>query len=232
MSPKRSKEPMIACPSCGVANRIASPFCKDCGTRIYQGGAAPTPETTSSKRQNSAGGAFKSGVNALLFLAIVAIFGLAFWPYATLSVPVSEDTSNMFGRYLGLVEAAIESEESLPLARIPRRNLNAYLGKNNQPDQNKLVGAVYSSPDLELIANEPMGPFNLSTRIVMKPSEEASELIVSDFWLGHLPLPAFWAKPWSQSLAGRFDLDVNERVWDHLTLMKLEGAQLYIEFQP
>jgi len=231
MSPKRTKEPMIACPSCGVANRIASPFCKDCGERIYRGGAAPTPETTSSKRQSRMVGALKSCVNALLFLSVVAILGLAFWPYASLSVPMSEDTSNMFGRYLGFVEAAIESEETLPLARIPQRNLNAYLGKNNQPSRNRLLGAVYSSTNLELIANEPTGPFNLSTRIVMKPSGVDSELLVSDFRVGHLPLPAFWARPWSQSLARRFDLDVSERLWDHLTLIKVEGAQLYIEFQ-
>jgi hypothetical protein len=232
MSRKKTKEPMIACPSCGLQNRIASPFCKECGGRIYQGGAAPSPETTTSKKKNSVGGAFKSGINALLFLAVVSVFGLALWPYASLSVPVSEDSSKSFERYLGLVEDAIENEQSLAVARIPQRNLNAYLGMNNQQDENKILGVVYGSTDLELIANEPLGPFNLSTRMVLKPSDDASFLRVSDFWVGHLPLPAFWVKPWSQSLADRFDLELRKTLWDHLTLLKLERSQLFIEFQP
>src|SRR5690606_8818542 len=103
MSRKKSNEPMIACPSCGAENRIASPFCKDCGDRIYKHGASPSPDNT-HKEPGRGAKAFRSAVNSLLFLAVVAVIGLAFWPYASLSVPQSEDPGNLVKNYLKIVE--------------------------------------------------------------------------------------------------------------------------------
>lgn len=231
MSPKKQKEPMIPCPSCGVLNRIASPFCKDCGDRIYKNGAAPTPEITG--REISPGKkAIRSAINSLLFVVIVAAFGLAFWPYARLSVPSARDPGQQVERYLALLTEAVGNDQKLPVARFSQNNLNAFLGKNNRPDDSKLLGVVLSSPQLELIANEPLGPFNLSTRLVLKPGSRPERMVVSDLWVGHLPLPGFWAKPWTRSLAKRFDLGVDASVWDALISAKVEADSLYVVPQP
>lgn len=231
MSPKKNTEPMIACPSCGVLNRIASPFCKDCGDRIYKGGAAPSPENTG--REISPGKkAFRSAVNSLLFVVIVAAVGLAFWPYASVSVPVARDPGKQVTHYLALVNQAVENKQELPVGRFSQNNLNAFIGQNNRPDDSFLLGVVLSSPNLELIANEPIGPFNLSTRLAMKPGESAGHLEVSDFWLGHLPLPGFWAKPWTRSLSKRFELELDPALWDHLEIQKVESASVFVKFKP
>lgn len=231
MSKKKYTEPMIACPSCGVDNRISSPFCKHCGSRIYVDGKAPNAKTTSTQERSSASRALRSSVNALLFIVLVAIFGLALWPYSSLRVPLASDPGNMVERYLMAAENALENENPLPLARFPESNINAYLGKNNLPDENKLLGTLFSGRELDLIANEPLGPFNVSTRIVLSPSEKTNQLEVSDFWIGHLPLPAFWAKPWSQSVSRRFKLNTDYELWDHLDVMGIEEENLYIKLQ-
>lgn len=220
---------MIACPSCGTPNRIASPFCQSCGDRIYKNGASPSPENT--KQEPSSGSrAFRSALNSLLFVAVVAVVGLAFWPYAAVKVPVSSDPGNQVEKYLVVVTDALDTQKTLPQARISERNLNAYLGMNNSPEERKLLGVVLSSSTLQLLANEPLGPFNVSTRLVMKPQEGHNQPVVTDFWVGHLPLPAFWAKPWTRSLSNRFDLDVEPELWDHIEIDKIQNNAVYLDF--
>ncbi len=231
MSRKKNTEPMIPCPSCGVLNRIASPFCKDCGDRIYKNGASPTPEN-SAKEPAKGAKAFRNSINSLLFLAIVSVVGLAFWPYASLTVPIASDPGKQVERYLQIVENTIGSETELPVSKISQRNLNAFIGQNNEPDNNKLLGVVISGSEMELIANEPIGPFNLSTRVVVDPQAGDAENMVSIFWVGHLPLPGFWATPWTRSLADRFDLDLEPELWNHLKISGVSGGIVSVTYTP
>ncbi|MDF3130351.1 hypothetical protein P0Y35_14180 [Kiritimatiellaeota bacterium B1221] len=231
MSRKKNTEPMIPCPSCGVLNRIASPFCKDCGDRIYKNGAAPTPEYSADEPAKGAK-AFRNAINSLLFLAIVSVIGLAFWPYASLTVPVASDPGRQVERYLKIVENTLGSETELPVSKISQRNLNAFLGQNNDPDTHKLLGAVVSGSEIELIANEPMGPFNLSTRVVIDPQPAEGANPVSIFWIGHLPLPGFWAVPWTRSMADRFDLDLEPEFWNHLEITEVNSGIVSVTYTP
>lgn len=232
MSPKAPKEPMIACPSCGVLNRIASPFCKDCGDRIYKGGAAPTPENT-GRELSPAKRAFRSALNSLLFVLVVAAFGLAFWPYAAVKVPTGRDPGQQVARYVEGVNRALENhQENLPPARFSQNNTNAFIGRNNRPDDRLLAGVIFSGSDLELIVNEPLGPLNLSTRLLMKPAAGGGAPVVTDFWIGHLPLPAFWAKPWTRSLARRLDLGLDPVLWDHLQIQRVAGNMVHLQYLP
>lgn len=233
MSPKKikNKEPMIACPSCGEQNRIASPFCKSCGDRIYKHGASPTPEST-HKEPSSAKKALRSAVNSLLFVACMAVIGLAFWPYNSQRVPTGVDPVQQVKRYLAEVDSALEKGSMLPVASISERNLNAFLGQKNVESESKLLGVILSAPGLELIANEPVGPFHLSTRIVMKPREGSRKPVVTDFWVGHLPLPAFWAKPWTRSMSDRLKLGLDAALWDHLSIEGVQSKSVAVSFQP
>ena len=198
---------------------------------MYMNGAAPTPESR-GKEPGKGAKAFRNALNSLIFLAIVAVIGLAFWPYASLSVPVAKDPGQQVKRYLKIVEETIGTDTQLPIYKISQANLNAFLGQNNQEDINKLLGAVVSAPEIELIANEPLGPFNLSTRVVLAPQSGNAENIVSTFWVGHLPLPGFWAAPWTRSMSNRFDLDLKPEFWDHLKISRVEGMSVVVTYAP
>ncbi|MGA0333491.1 MAG: hypothetical protein ACO3N7_08000 [Kiritimatiellia bacterium] len=227
----KNKEPMIACPSCGAQNRIASPFCKDCGDRIYKHGAYPTLDNT-SKEPSSAAKAFRSAVNSLLFLALVAVLALAFWPYAATTIPAGQDPNKQVERYLAVVEEAIDQGKELPVTRISEPNVNAFVGQNNEEQKRKLLGIRLNTPRLELIANEPLGPFNLSTRLLMEPPEGGGAPVPVNFWVGHLPLPPFWAKPWTRSLAARFDLELAPELWEHLRIEKVDYDSVFLKVHP
>lgn len=227
MSPRSKKEVMVTCPSCGAENRIASAFCKACGGRIYQGGAVPPPAT--SRKKSGAGLAIRNAFKSLLFICIVAVIGLAFWPYSALSVPQGTDDSKQMERYLAIAEKALDDGTPIQEARFTERNLNAYLGQNSDPDASLLLGAILNSPRLLVIANEPLGPFHLSTRVVLDPVEGGSGYEVTDLWVGHLPLPTIWAKPWTISLAKRFELKADQRLWDHLRIQRVESPYVYLE---
>lgn len=229
MSPRSKKEVMITCPNCGAENRIASPFCKTCGGRIYKDGAVPPPAT--SKKNTGAGLAIRNAFKSLLFICIVAVFGLAFWPYSALSVPQGSDESKQVERYLEIAEKALDDGTPIQEARISERNLNAYLGQNSDPDSSLLLGGILNSPRVLVIANEPVGPFHLSTRVVLDPAEDGSGYDVTDLWVGHLPLPALWAKPWTISLAKRFGLGADKRLWDHLRIRRVESSHVYVELE-
>lgn len=230
MSPRSKKEAMVTCPKCGAENRIASAFCKACGGRLYEGGMAPPP--ASARKNTGAGGALRNAFKSLLFICIVAAVGLAFWPYSALTVPVATDDSNQVERYLAIAEEALDKETAISEARISERNLNAYLGQNADPDSNRLLGAVINAPRIIVIANEPLGPFNLSTRVMLEPAGEGAGYEVRDLWVGHLPLPTWWAKPWTISLAKRFELEADKRLWDHLRVRRAESSHVYVELEP
>ncbi|MEX2608146.1 MAG: zinc ribbon domain-containing protein [Kiritimatiellia bacterium] len=227
MSPRSKKEVMVSCPGCGAENRIASAFCKACGGRIYKDGAVPPPAT--SKKNTGAGLAIRNAFKSLLFICIVAAVGLAFWPYSALSVPQGTDDSKQVERYLAIAEDALDKETPIAEARFSERNLNAYLGRNSDPDASLLLGAILNSPRVLVIANEPVGPFHLSTRVVLDPAEDGAGYEVTDLWVGHLPLPTLWAKPWTISLAKRFELKVDPRMWDHLRILRVESSHVTVE---
>lgn len=229
MSPRSKKEVMISCPSCGAENRIASAFCKTCGGRIYIDGAVPPPAT--SRKKSGAGLAIRNAFKSLIFICIVAAVGLAFWPYSALSVPQGTDDSKQMERYLEIAEKALDDGTPIQEARFTERNLNAYLGQNSDPDSSRLLGAILNSPRVLVVANEPVGPFHLSTRVVLDPAADGSGYEVTDLWVGHLPLPTFWAKPWTISLAKRFDLEVDRRMWDHLRIRRVESSHVYVEME-
>ncbi|WFB37115.1 hypothetical protein P3T73_04995 [Kiritimatiellota bacterium B12222] len=229
MSKKKPTEPMIACPSCGVPNRIALPFCKECGSRIYQGGKSPNQENT-GKEVTPGGRAFRSAINSLLFVVVIAAVALAFWPYAKKSVPVGRDPGRQMEQYLLLADKAFSDGTTLPEARFSERNINAYIGQNNDENAGKLMGVILSAPNAQFIANEPVGPFNLSTRVMLKPKGEEGSLEVTDFWIGHLPLPTMLVKAWTYSLSERFDLNLDQELWNQLTLEQVKDSQLYVQF--
>lgn len=210
---KKYQEPTIACPSCGVANRISSPFCKECGDRIYKDGAAPiVPE---NPRRVAKRHAFRSFVNSVIFLALVAVLGLVFWPYSAMDVPRASDSTQQVARYLEEVDRRRDAGLPVPRALISQRNLNAFLGQNSDPDAHKLLGVLLSEDRILLVANEPVGPFHLSTRLVLRPAEgTGGPFLPADLWVGHLPLPTSLVTPWTQQLADRFGLELDPELWE------------------
>jgi hypothetical protein len=229
VSARNKKEMMVTCPSCGADNRIASAFCKACGGRIYQDGRVPPP--ASSKKNTGAGLAIRNALKSLVFICIVAVVGLAFWPYSAQNIPAVTDNSNQVERYLAIAVDALEKGTSIQVARISQRNLNAFLGRNGDPENNKLLRAIINTPRILVIANEPVGPIHLSTRIVLDEVEDGTGYEVADLWVGHMPMPSFWAKPWTISLARRFELDLDNRLWDHLRVSRTDSSNVYVKLE-
>lgn len=223
----------IACPSCGVENSIASPFCKECGDRMYKEGASPGQ--LENPRKVAKRHAFRSFVNAIVFLTLVAVIGLALWPYPAVDVPVANDRSRQVERFLEEVRKRRASGTEVPTAVISQRNLNAFLGQNSDSDARKLLGTLLSESRILLIANEPVGPFNISTRLVLAPvEEEQGPFVPENFLVGHLPLPVAVVPEWTKQLADRFDLNLDPEVWEEMRIEQVtqNGVVLEIDQQP
>jgi hypothetical protein len=188
---------------------------------MYKDGAAPVQ--IENPRKVAKRHAFRSFLSSLVFLALVAVIGLSLWPYSTVDIPGGEDPSRQVERYLEEVRRRMEAGADVPTALISQRNLNAFLGQNADPENSKLIGALLSESRILFLANEPLGPFQLSTRLVLKPVEgTTTPFVPENLWVGHLPLPTAWATPWTQQLADRFDLDLENALWDRL---RIDGVQ-------
>jgi len=225
---KGTNLPNISCANCGAVNPISTPFCKECGDRLFKDGAAPTAQEHPKKVAKRH--AFRSFLSSLLFLILVSIFGLVLWPYAAVDVPVSSDQSRLVQRYVDEVERQRDSGGRMASILIPQRSLNAFLGQHGDSEAGKLLGTLVSESRILLIANEPLGPFNLSTRLVLKPEEgTTTPFVPTKFWVGHLPLPTAISKPWTQQLADRFELELDSELWDEVKVKTVSRDGIVVD---
>lgn len=227
MSPPR-KDAVILCPECGTENKVSSPFCTACKARLYKNGA---PIVKENPKKAAARKAIRSFILTWIFLTIAVIVGLVIWPHAAIDIPAQADPSNQVERYLTEVRRRREAKIPMPRTAFSQKNLNAYFGKNNNPDINIYSGILLSESRVLLITNEPLGPFELSTRLILEPTEEEERtpFTVSKLWVGHLPLPIRYTKSWTIPLAKRFGLNLDEELWEEMTVLGVGSAGLVVD---
>jgi hypothetical protein len=230
MKKLKDSQPTIPCPHCGTDNRLGNPFCVTCGKRIYEGTGAPPKVKVKTK-----GGmkrAVRNAVLALIALVIVGSASLMFWPFPALRQANLSGSDASVRSFLATATRSLDSNQVIPVTRIEEGQWNRY-GLNQFPDSGSRSLNLYTtSQKLILVADEKTGPFQISTRVVMAREGEEKHLSVKSLWVGHLPLPAFMATAWTKSLALRYELDLDDRLWKQLRIYAAEPGAFYVGNSP
>ena len=227
MSPVKPRGGVIICPSCGVENKASSPFCFACKARLYDESG---PYKQKNPKAAAARKAIRTFVITWISLTILIVVGLVLWPYAAIDIPVQVDPSNQVERYLKELNRRRDQKLPIPRTAFSQKNLNAYFAKFNDPEKETSSGVLLTEGRVLFITNEPFGPFEVSTRLILEPKKDTkTPFFVSKLRVGHLPIPVAFAPSWSQSLAERFGYDLDDTLWDELTILGVGGAGLVVD---
>jgi hypothetical protein len=223
MSPHLKKEPMHACPSCGTLNRLASPFCKQCGDRMYKGGGEP-PRLADEKKVG-AGAALRNALRALLLVSVLAAVGLVFWPAEPSRIPKGRDPSRQLARFAEAATQAVEKGYAIPSAVFLESQVNAFLTAGLPADSSREIGVAFSGSGILLVSREPLGPLALQSRLLLEPDADSGYFLPAHFWLGHLPLPPRWSGWWLQGLQQRFAIPLDPAIFRALRVDRVDNER-------
>ena len=218
MSPRKAL--IVECPNCGAENKISSPFCTECKARLFEDGNAPI--TKENPKKKAFRRALRTFIITWVFLSLAVPGGLIIWPHAAIDVPIQQDPSLQVERYLEEVTKRRRERVPIPRTVFFERNLNFFLGQNNDPEVNRYSGIVLSETAILLVTNEPMGPFEISTRLILEPEdveEGTGPFVPTKLWVEHFPVSTRYAKTWTQWLAVRFGLNLDKRLWDEIRIL-------------
>lgn len=214
MSKARST-PTVTCPSCGAENLISTAFCKECSGRIYKDGFASTSQTKTKRRT------IRSFFNALIFLALAAGIGLALWSHPASDIPDAFGSGQGVERILEAVKSNLDGAQALPEITFSQQNLNAFLGQNANSGERKVLGAQLVDNRILVMANEPLGPLNLSSRLELLPQGgSGSPLRPTKLYIGRLPLPLVLVPFWSERVSAVFGLPWDQELYDTLEIKR------------
>ena len=220
------KGPSAACPACGADNRLGVPFCTSCGTRIYQGNAAPPK----AKRKQRGGPrrALRNGLIALAVLWLLGSVSLLFWPFPPLVRAKVDSTSSGVRSVIEQAHRALETGDPPPSAMVREGQWNAFV-REAHPGDTREMSVYMTNGKLVMVADETTGPFQIGTRLVLVEDKDGDgdgdngRVRVQSLWVGHLPLPRFLATPWTRSLSKRFGLGLDNRLWDEMDLYRIDS---------
>jgi hypothetical protein len=164
---------------------------------------------------------------------LATALGLALWPLSTADIPVNSSGSLQVETYLDQVERLKASGRELPELHLSQMHLNAFLGQNADVDQLKLLGAVVTQDQILVMANEPLGPLKLSSRLILKPADGSNqEMVPSQLFVGQLPLPLALVRPWTERIISVFGLGVDPVLLDDLRIRSAHPGKLTVGGTP
>lgn len=190
-------------------------------------------------KKKTVGGPKRALINAGIALAVLCVAGtvaLALWPFAAPGGVVYGNAAPVEA-YVARVDAALAAKRPVPSVVLTESDLNAFLMRNRLKDESEdgggdVLRTRISAGRVLLIANEKAGPLHISTRLVLLAEDQAEPPAVDSFWLGHLPLPAFMAKPWTVSLARRFSLGLDRRMWNDVRIQRADRYRVVLGEAP
>jgi len=171
--------------------------------------------------------ALRNGSIALLLIVVLSGISLVFWPFPQARSPQVSRSGDSVATYLSSVNRALEQGHTLPSATIREGDWNRFV-RDAHPDDTRRLSVFMMQDKLVLVADEQTGPFRIGTRMVLVKPELQDGLEVEQLWVGHLPLPRFLAGAWSKSLARRYQLDLNPRLWEVLAFQATESGRVMI----
>jgi hypothetical protein len=171
------------------------------------------PKKTARRR------ALRSFFITLILLIVGVPIGLICWPHAAIDVPIQTDPSAQVERFLEEVARRRGTGVPVPRTVFSQRNLNAFLGEHSDPGSMVYSGILVSETSILLVINEPFGPIELSTRLILEPpEEETGPFTATNLWIGHFPVSPRLAKAWTQAMAERLELGLHRDLWNEITL--------------
>jgi hypothetical protein len=210
------------CPACGADNRLGAVICGQCGRRILLG--VTEPPRILVRAIGGPRAAIRNLLISMLVVGVVCSLLLIFWPCA----PVGSD--GLKGRDAELVtllehyQREIDANAPLTPIIVNERVFNRYVGERLDP--NRRLSVDIDAGRMVMIANEPIGPLTLSTRVVLGWDEKTREVAVTGAWIGHFPVPPSRGPGMIRRLSRRFGLDFPESLWDQMRVRRLDSERI------
>lgn len=223
MAKDAMKRPGVHCPVCGTANDLGRPFCKNCGGRMYAGGAVlPSIE----KKRNSRIAAVRAGVISFVCVVLAVVAGLVGWPFEMQgevgSVPEAKQTQ----RTLVQMERDFSAKSPWRGYAVSEAGWNAY-AEMNIPEPRGMRISV-EAEEVVAVAHTRVLGIPVSTRVVMVASEEQGHFVPYSVWVGHFPLPRGMALGVARRKAAELGLEVEAVFWERVRIERVERGNLIL----
>lgn len=224
MSNASEYRPQVMCPECGASNDLGRPFCKQCGTRLFEG-SGPA-KVKKPKKVGTPRNAVLSMVISLVVLWVLISGALVLWPFPLIGAEGSPAQGQEMARILTSMNRSVREGRYLPAQAISEGQFNAYAVAQAGPGQE--MRANVEPGRIEVVAAESFFGLTITNRAVFeRPSLEDPFTLVS-LWWGHLPLPKGMAGFISRTVAARFDLEVESALLDEAVIENAERGRAVI----